>query len=150
MPEEGICLATWTLNTLLNCSCYRTQQLLFREEQPLSEQGRIRLLCAAEYCVAPPPPCLPTIATSVAQQKGSLGQVTMPKKPCQTFPAVRLPHAPLLGQMNLHVSTLPYPGTLLLQVWPCRLCQDCYLHVCTELCGHELPTFACHNRRPGT
>ncbi|CAK0734715.1 hypothetical protein CVIRNUC_000471 [Coccomyxa viridis] len=28
-----------------------------------------------EYCVAPPPPCLPNIATSVSQQKGSLGQV---------------------------------------------------------------------------
>ena len=32
-------------------------------------------LHCAEYCVAPPPPCLPNIATSVSQQKGSLGQV---------------------------------------------------------------------------
>lgn len=35
------------------------------------------MLCAAEYCVAPPPPSLPNIATSVAQQKGYLGQVVM-------------------------------------------------------------------------
>ena len=32
-------------------------------------------LHCAEYCVAPPPPCLPNIATSVSQQKDSLGQV---------------------------------------------------------------------------
>ena len=38
-------------------------------------------LHCAEYCVAPPPPCLPNIATSVSQQKDSLGQVMVARIP---------------------------------------------------------------------
>ena len=70
-------------------------------KQKLVRSESIRLLCAVEYCVAPPPPCLPNIATSVAQQKGFLGQVRSLLSFCPVISPVYL----LLRFLDRNVAT---------------------------------------------
>lgn len=82
--QKKVCQATRTSSTCMTAHILQGTALYFVPAN-FVRRNRTRLLCAAEYCVAPPPPCLPTIATSVAQQKGFLGQVTVLHNVCHVI-----------------------------------------------------------------